>query len=83
MVIDCILRSVELLYFIGSYFTLHEKRELELTSFLLDDQILQMLNDPNHAVREAAISCIEVCRTHGGIVLIALTQLENFELNGS
>lgn len=81
MVIDFILRSFKLMSFVGSYLTLLEKRELELTSFLLDDQILQMLNDPNHAVREAAILCIEVCRTHGGIVLIALTQLENSILN--
>ena len=32
-----------------------------------------MLNDPNHGVREASISCIEVCNTYGGIVFIVHT----------
>lgn len=40
--------------------------ELPLQRAILP-HILQMLNDPNHAVREAAISCIEDMYTHGGL----------------
>lgn len=38
-----------------------EKKTKNSLFFLLDYQILQMLNDSNHGVREAAISCVEVC----------------------